>query len=169
MHDELVPGLLQIGRHALAHHAEADKSDAHVPLGLMAKPLCPGAARAETPSPGLSGFGISAFLARVAPYELASFIYDYEHWRVVLVELDVIRRRRPLLRRPSVLGNSLPTRSPGENASRRLSRQVTVAGLALCASRPRLHRPTWPAPIRPDAVAPLLDLLWLHPVLRMEA
>ena len=32
MHDKLVPGLLQIGRHALAHHAEADKSDAHLPL-----------------------------------------------------------------------------------------------------------------------------------------
>jgi hypothetical protein len=27
-----VPGLLQIGRHALAHHAEADESDAHVSL-----------------------------------------------------------------------------------------------------------------------------------------
>jgi len=31
MHDELVPGLLQIGRHALAHHAKADESYAHVP------------------------------------------------------------------------------------------------------------------------------------------
>ena len=31
MHDELVPGLLQIGRHAFAHHAKADESDAHVP------------------------------------------------------------------------------------------------------------------------------------------
>src|ERR1700735_2059036 len=30
--DELVPGLLQIGRHALAHHAEPDKTDLHVPL-----------------------------------------------------------------------------------------------------------------------------------------
>ena len=29
VHDELVPGLLQIGRHPLAHHAETDKSDAH--------------------------------------------------------------------------------------------------------------------------------------------
>ena len=32
VHDKLVPGLLQIGRHALAHHAEPDKSDAHLPL-----------------------------------------------------------------------------------------------------------------------------------------
>jgi hypothetical protein len=30
MHDKLVPGLLQIGRHAFAHHAEPDKSDAHL-------------------------------------------------------------------------------------------------------------------------------------------
>jgi hypothetical protein len=27
-----VPGLLQIGRHALAHHAEPDKTDLHIPL-----------------------------------------------------------------------------------------------------------------------------------------
>src|SRR6516162_3394882 len=26
----LIPGLLQIGRHALAHHAEADEADAHL-------------------------------------------------------------------------------------------------------------------------------------------
>jgi hypothetical protein len=30
MHDKVVPGLLQIGRHALAHHAEADESYPHV-------------------------------------------------------------------------------------------------------------------------------------------
>ena len=29
VHDELVAGLLQIGRHARAHHAEPDKSDRH--------------------------------------------------------------------------------------------------------------------------------------------
>jgi len=30
--DKLMPGLLQIGRHALTHHAQADKSYAHLPL-----------------------------------------------------------------------------------------------------------------------------------------
>ena len=39
MDDELVPGLLQIGRHALAHHTEADKSDAHIFLRTVRKPL----------------------------------------------------------------------------------------------------------------------------------
>src|SRR5205085_791279 len=34
VHDKLVPGLLQIGRHAFAHHAEPDKSDAHLLLRL---------------------------------------------------------------------------------------------------------------------------------------
>jgi hypothetical protein len=30
VHDELMPGLLQIGPHAAIYHAETDKSDAHV-------------------------------------------------------------------------------------------------------------------------------------------
>ena len=35
VHDELVPGLLQIGRHALAHHAEPDETDLHVMFSSM--------------------------------------------------------------------------------------------------------------------------------------
>jgi hypothetical protein len=39
VHDKLVPGLLQIGRHAFAHHAEADKPYAHLSPPPIAIPL----------------------------------------------------------------------------------------------------------------------------------
>src|SRR5262249_49173788 len=50
VHDEFVPGLLQIGRHALAHHAEADKSDAHLSSPPNAKLLGGEFARPTHPS-----------------------------------------------------------------------------------------------------------------------
>ena len=43
--DELVAGLLQIGRHALAHHAEPDETDAHLdppPLPVLSSGVWPG-------------------------------------------------------------------------------------------------------------------------------
>jgi hypothetical protein len=52
MHDELVPRLLQIGRHALAHHAEADKSDSHIPLRPVQTASGTSFAAQDTPAQG---------------------------------------------------------------------------------------------------------------------
>ena len=58
VHDKVVPGLLQIGRHAFAHHAEADKSNAHPSLSLNRKPTAaqvfprPAAGRKRQPHGG---------------------------------------------------------------------------------------------------------------------
>jgi hypothetical protein len=50
VHDQLVPGLLQIGRHALAHHAEPDESDAHVSLRRWQSRYTASFCRTEHPS-----------------------------------------------------------------------------------------------------------------------
>src|SRR5690242_8471021 len=50
MHDEVVPGLLKIGRHALAHHAEPDESYAHLSSPAGRKTAAHEFCRATPPS-----------------------------------------------------------------------------------------------------------------------
>ena len=53
--DELVAGLLQIGRHALAHHAEPDETDAHLSLRGADRPKSFGGECGRIGGPGASG------------------------------------------------------------------------------------------------------------------